>query len=114
MEKEHTRYAFQTISGLMVLEDRDIVLFRLQDNNWQMMLTDKSFHILRPHTTAGKLLALSPRFLKIRQECIINLDYLVFIENKTLRCIFRPPFEKIEVFISRRCYAQIREVLQLI
>lgn len=98
----------------MLLEDRDIVLFRLQDNNWQMMLTNNSFHTLRAHTTAGKLLSISPHFLKIRQECIINLDYLVFIENKTLRCIFRPPFEKIEVFISRRCYAQIREVLQLI
>lgn len=98
----------------MLVEDRDIVLFRFQDNSWQMMLTDNSFHTLRTHTTAEKLLSISSRFLKVRQEYIINLDYLVFIENKTLRCIFRPPFEKIEIFISRRCYAQIREVLQLI
>lgn len=98
----------------MLLEDRDIVLFRLQDNNWQMMLTNKSFYTLRAHTTAEKLLSVSPHFLKIRQECILNLDYLVFIENKTLRCILRPPFEKIEVFISRRYYTQIRETLQLI
>lgn len=98
----------------MLLEDRDIVLFRFQDNNWQMMLTDKSIYTLRTHTTAEKLLSVSLRFLKIRQECIINLDYLVFIENKTLRCIFRPPFEEIEVFISRRFYSQVRETLELI
>lgn len=98
----------------MVLEDRDIVLFRLQDNNWQMMLTDKSFYTLRAHTTAEKLLSISSLFLKVRQECIINLNYLVFIENKTLRCILRPPFEKIEICISRRYYAQVREVLPLI
>lgn len=109
MEKGHTRYAFQTISGLMLLEDRDIVLFRFQDNNWQMTLADKSVHTLRPHTTSEKLLSISQRFVKVRQECIINLDYLVFIENKTLRCIFRPPFDDIEVVISRRCYVQMRE-----
>lgn len=114
MDKGHTRYAFQTISGLMLLEELDIVLFQFQDNNWQMILTDRSVHILRPHTTSEKLLSISQRFIKVRQECIINLDYLVFIENKTLRCIFRPPFDDIEIIISRRCYAQMREILQLI
>lgn len=114
MEKGHTRYAFQTISGLMLLENRDIVLFWFQDSNWRMMLTDKSVHILRSHATSEKLLSISQRFIKVRQECIINLDYLVFIENKTFRCIFRPPFDDIEVIISRRCYVQMREILQLI
>lgn len=114
MEKRHTKYAFQTVSGLMVLEDSDIVLFRFQDNSWQMMLTNQSTHALRTHITAEKLLSLSQHFIRVRQEYIINLDYLVFIENKTLRCILRPPFENIKVTVSRRFYAQIRETIPLI
>lgn len=52
--------------------------------------------------------------MQVRQDCIINLDYLVSIENYTLRCIFMPPFDQEEIIVSRRCYKTVKERLEIL
>lgn len=112
--EEEQKYAYQTLSGLLVLPCKDILLFFFQENNWHVMLNDQSTHLLRVHITAKRILSISSCFLQVRQDYIINLDYLIFIENKTLRCIFRSPYENIEVVVSRRYYVHVREKLIII
>lgn len=109
------KFAFQTYSGLLVLQCSEVLLFRFTDNNcWQVMLSDRTVHNLRPHTTAAHLLNISRTFLQVRQDCIINIYYLTFIENQSLRCLFYPPYSDLEVIASRRFYARIREVIEVI
>ena len=60
------------------------------------------------------ILGISPYFAQIRQDRIINLEYLASIENYTLRCTFYPPFDQEEAFISRRCYKAVKEKLEIL
>ena len=47
-------------------------------------------------------------------RCIVNLSYLMFIENKTLRCEFYPPFQDEERIASHRYFKLLRERLDII
>lgn len=51
---------------------------------------------------------------QVRQDCIINLDYLISIENTSLRCVFVPPFDKEDIVVSRRCYKAVKEQLEIL
>ena len=53
-------------------------------------------------------------FVQISQDCIVNLSYLMFIENKTLRCEFYPPFQDEERIASHRYFKLLRERLDII
>lgn len=110
------KFAIQTITGLLLLKRSDILCFLfLSDNHcWQMILTDRSRHKLRNSTTAKELLNISSSFVQTGQDCILNLDYLLSIENKSLRCILHPPFQDIEITVSRRYFGKIRELLEMI
>lgn len=112
---DERRFAFQTLTGLLVLRSSEILLFQFSTTNtWEVMLADRSIHALRPHTNAGDLLGISPSFLQVRQNCIINAYYLTFIENQSLRCILYPPFNDLDIIASRRFYAQIRNSLPIL
>lgn len=112
---DERRFAFQTLTGLLVLRSSEILLFQFSSTNtWEVMLTDRSIYALRAHTTAGDLLSVSPSFLQVRQSCIINVYYLTFIENQSLRCILYPPFNDLDIIASRRFYAQIRNTLPIL
>ena len=69
---------------------------------------------LKKQTTAKSVLSLSPSLVQVRQDCIINLDYLISIENYTLRCIFSPPFDQENITVSRRCYKAVKEKLEIL
>lgn len=110
------KFAIQTLTGLLLLKRSDVLYFRFLDNSrcWQMMLVDGSTHKLRAGTIAKELLDISASFMQTSQDCILNLDYLISIENKTLRCILYPPYQHIEIIASRRCYTKIKEQLEII
>ena len=65
-------------------------------------------------TTAKELLSINNMFVQISQDYIVNLSYLMFIENKTLRCEFYPPFQDEERIASHRYFKLLRERLDII
>lgn len=112
----HSKYAIQTITGLLLVQSKEVLLFQfLQDLRcWQMELTNHRTHKLRMSTTAKKILEIDSLFAQISQDCIINLNYLMFIENKTLVCKFYPPFDTEERIVSHRYYKKLKDKLEII
>lgn len=110
------RFAVQTVNRLLLLRWSEILMFQYQDDTrcWQMTLTNLEHHRLRLSTKASDILSMSPSFIRINTDCILNFDYLSSVENNTFRCILCPPFEQIEVTASRRHFGKIRELLQML
>lgn len=104
------RLAIQTISGLLMLKPDDVFscTFDEATHLWQLKLSNGQVYKLKRQATAKTILSMSPSLAQVRQDCIINLDYLLCIENYTLRCIFSPPFDHEEITVSRRCYKAVR------
>lgn len=113
---DERKFAIHTLNGLLLLKRSEILCFNYKPDLhcWQIILTGLSAYKLRQSTTAKDLLNLCTYFIQVNQDCIINIDYLISIENKTLRCILQPPFQQLEFFASRRHYAKIKELLEII
>ena len=116
IENDERRIALQTIDGLRLQKSADIVYFEfLSDLHcWQMTLSDRTVHKLRSTTVAKSLLNIGKTFIQTAQDCILNIDYLCAIENKTLKCKLYPPFQDINIIISRRYYSKIKSALDII
>lgn len=113
----NTKFAVQTISGLVLVKCEDILLFLYlkEQRCWQMMLVpDRKLYKLRMSTTAKDLLGINSSFVQINQDCIVNLNYLCTIENVTLKCGLYPPFTDIDLTVSQRYYRRLREVLDIL
>ena len=110
------RLAIQTISGLLMLKPDDVFccIFDEDTHLWQLKLSNGQIYKLKKQTTAKTILSMSPSLAQVRQDCIINLDYLLCIENYTLRCIFSPPFDQEEITVSRRCYKAVKDQLEIL
>lgn len=110
------RLAVQTISGLLMVKPDDVFccVFDEDTHLWHLRLANGQIHKLKKQTTAKSVLSLSPSLAQVRQDCIINLDYLISIENYTLRCIFSPPFDQENIIVSRRCYKAVKEKLEIL
>lgn len=113
---DERKFALYTVSCLFLLKRSEILCFQYfkQFRYWQMTLTDMSTHKLRLSTTAKEILNMSNIFIQISQDCIINIDYLAAIENKSLRCRLYPPFDTLDIYISRRNFFKIKERLEII
>lgn len=110
------RLAIQTISGLLMVKPDEVFCCTFDENTrlWHLRLANGQIHKLKKQTTAKSVLSLSPSLAQVRQDCIINLDYLISIENYTLRCIFSPPFDQENITVSRRCYKAVKEKLEIL
>lgn len=110
------RLAIQTISGLLMLKPDDVFscTFDEATHLWQLKLSNGQVYKLKRQATAKTILSMSPSLAQVRQDCIINLDYLLCIENYTLRCIFSPPFDHEEITVSRRCYKAVKDQLEIL
>ena len=110
------RLAIQTISGLLMLKPDDVFscIFDEATHLWQLKLSNGQIYKLKKQATAKTILSMSPSLAQVRQDCIINLDYLLCIENYTLRCIFSPPFDQEEITVSRRCYKAVKDQLEIL
>ncbi len=113
---DDNKFAIQTITGLLLIRRKDVLYFQfLSDMHcWQMILTDRSRYKLRTSTTAKELLQISSLFLQTGQDCILNIDYLMSIENKTLRCILLPPYQDLNIIVSRRYFSKIKDALEML
>ena len=105
------RFALQTVTGIKVLTYNEVVFFEFPKNarNWQVRLGDKQTFQLRSTISSKEILTISPNFVQINQNCIINIIHLSHIENKTLRCTLYGC--KIEHEISPKYYKAIKEIL---
>lgn len=110
------RLAIQTISCLLMLKPDDVFscTFDEATHLWQLKLSNGQVYKLKRQATAKTILSMSPSLAQVRQDCIINLDYLLCIENYTLRCIFSPPFDHEEITVSRRCYKAVKDQLEIL
>lgn len=110
------RLAIQTISGLLMVKPDEVFCCTFDEDTrlWYLRLANGQIHKLKKQTTAKSVLSLSPSLAQVRQDCIINLDYLISIENYTLRCIFSPPFDQENITVSRRCYKAVKEKLEIL
>ena len=110
------RLAIQSISGLLMVKPDEVCccIFDEDTRLWHLRLANGQIHKLKKQTTAKAILSLSPSLAQVRQDCIINLDYLISIENYTLRCIFSPPFDQENITVSRRCYKAVKEKLEIL
>lgn len=110
------RLAIQTISGLLMLKPDDVFscTFDEATHLWQLKLSNGQVYKLKRQATAKTILSMSPSLAQVRQDCILNLDYLLCIENYTLRCIFSPPFDHEEITVSRRCYKAVKDQLEIL
>ena len=110
------RLAIQTISGLLMVKPDEVFCCTFDEDTrlWHLKLANGQIHKLKKQTTAKSVLSLSPSLAQVRQDCIINLDYLISIENYTLRCIFSPPFDQENITVSRRCYKAVKEKLEIL
>lgn len=111
------KFAIQTLTGLRLLRRSDILYFEYTESSrcWQMIQQDRTVLKLRSNnTTSRELLNISSSFLQVNQSVILNIDYLLTIENSTLRCVLVPDYNDIEIKASRRYYAKMREALEII
>lgn len=110
------RLAIQSISGLLMVKPDEVFCCTFDEDTrlWHLRLANGQIHKLKKQTTAKSVLSLSPSLAQVRQDCIINLDYLISIENYTLRCIFSPPFNQENITVSRRCYKAVKEKLEIL
>lgn len=110
------RLAIQSISGLLMVKPDEVFCCTFDEDTrlWHLRLANGQIHKLKKQTTAKSVLSLSPSLAQVRQDCIINLDYLISIENYTLRCIFSPPFDQENITVSRRCYKTVKEKLEIL
>lgn len=114
--KKDDKFAIQSITGLMFVRCEEVVLFHYlkEQRCWAMKQTNNITYKLRTNLGSKELLSLSPSFVQINQQCIINSNYLFSIENKTLKCILCPPFSDIGEVVSSRYYKKIKDNLNIL
>ena len=109
------KLALQTVSELLLLRVEEILMaqYDREARAWLLTLTDKSTHRLPGSTSAATLLALSNALVRINSGCIVNLTYLVAVENNTQRCRFCTPYEDTVLTASRRYFSKLKERFEL-
>ena len=69
---------------------------------WEVALTNGTFLPLKRNTTAEQLCAYDTAFTQIHQSYIINLHYLIMVQDN--RCIMYPPFNSLEELVVSKKY----------
>lgn len=88
-------FLYTTITGnLQLIRMEHIGYFRYCSKSklWEIMLYNGRALALRRNTNSQKILSLHPYLIQISQSYIININYLVSIEDHN--CILLPPFNK--------------------
>jgi len=114
---QNSVFAIQTFNGLTLLSIEKVLLFQYtkEFNSWQMKRADDGkLYRLRSSTSAKDLLSINQSFVQISQDCIINVNYLAAVENKSLSCLFCPPHDKIKRIASQRYFKKLKEKLEII
>lgn len=110
------RFAVQTVNSLMFLQPSDIVYFEYSGSVrcWSVVLSDLKSHRLRMSIKARDILSLCKSFIKVNSDTILNIDYLSYVENGSLRCVLVPPYDSVEITASRRHFNDLRDALTML
>ena len=110
------KFALQTLTELLFLCKKEIVYFQYcrSTGHWEVTLTNQLTYKLQKSTTSKEMLAINPSFSQISKDCILNIDYLSSIENKTGQCLLYPPFNSFNFCISRRYLSAIKNAMNII
>ncbi len=112
------KFAMQTIKHLLVIQNQEVLFFKYfrEDRTWKMQLAskNKTEYRLRTTITSKDILNICPSFIQVSPSCILNIDYLESVENKTLRCILRSPFEHIEIYATQANVEKMRKGMLVI
>lgn len=73
---------------------------------WKLYLADGSAQTLRKGTSAGDILSMSSSFVQLNQSQILNLRYLGILKKDC--CTLLPPYEEVELSVSRAYIAQLQ------
>jgi two-component system LytT family response regulator len=105
----HTGLKFIEINTLVHAQFIKTGLFNKP--NWICTLNNHQELRLRQNITASNLLSIFGRnhFIQISQSVLVNKTYIGCIEYKTRKCILIPPFNNIDLTISRMQLGQLRE-----
>jgi two-component system LytT family response regulator len=109
--------ALPTSLGLRFIEKNRILLFRSAHgkSSWEVLLIDQTSIKLGANTTAERIAQLltKERFVQISQSCIINLAYLSLVEFKTRNCLLVPPFDNMQLTVSRSFLSKLKEMYEV-
>jgi len=113
--------ALPTQMGLQFIDKNRILLFRrisgtlLKKSSWEALLIDQTIIKLGANTSADRIVELmkKDRFLQINQSCIINLAYMSMVEYKSRSCLLVPPFDTMELAISRKQLGVLKETYEV-
>lgn len=107
---QEKRFGIHTSLGQLLLTKGEVLYFKYSSNSrcWYLKLTNFADHKLQTTTKYQDILNMNESFVRISKEYIINIDYLSFINNDSYKCSLYPPFHNIEIYTSRRYYANLR------
>lgn len=108
------KIALHTSTALSLFRKEEILYFEYSDGAWAVSLTDGTSHRLKLNTKSKEISEISSSFVQVSPDCIINIDYLVSIENKTLRCVFYPPIPNKEIYVTRRNYPKVKNIFDVL
>jgi|AGTN01.3.fsa_nt_gi Response regulator of the LytR/AlgR family len=99
---QNKAFVVTTATGYRILKVEHIVAFQYHRSkkSWSALLSEGKYLRLKRGTSAEVILNHSPSFLQISQQYIINFDYLSLINHDT--CILFPPFDDLQLKISRK------------
>jgi two-component system LytT family response regulator len=108
--------ALPTSTGIHFVDKNNIVLFRcVKDESqakptWMVMENNRQFYKLRQSITARDILSIigNDFFVLVNQSAIVNLAYLATIEFKNRACILVPPYDEIDLSVSRSQLSELR------
>lgn len=98
----------QTNTGFRFIKKTNIVLFRylkvdMERERWEVLLTSNESLKLKTNTSSNEIIKNinSLDFIKTSQTMILNIRYINYIEIKTKKCFLTPPFQNLDIDISR-------------
>lgn len=104
-------FLYTTITGaLKLIHLEQIGYFHYDSKNklWEVMLYNGHSFLLKRNTNSQKILSLHPHLIQISQSHIVNIKYLIAIEDN--HCILLPPFDRTEPLpVSKAFMKKIKE-----
>lgn len=113
---QSTKIHLETAGKLLLLSEEDIVCADYDDasRTWQLLTANGETHRLRSSMKAAAILALTPNMLQVNKGCIVNAIYAASLENVPLRLRLSPPFDNLDITVSRRCAQTVRDRLVML
>ena len=105
-----------TTTGVALIGVEEAVCFRFSKDGgrWAVTTSKRCEYEMKARTGASDILALSDKYVQTSKDCIINSSYLSSIDNSTMRCRLRPPYNDMEIYASRRHFSKLRSLIQTI